>query len=426
VNDAVRAVATLVVFTTMLGLVVVRPRGWNEAWWTVLGAGAMLALGLVSPKQALDATLAGKNAVLFLLSLLVLSLLVGKSGFFDWAAIRSARFARGNARSLYRNAFVLGAIVTAILSLDTTAVILTPVVLALIKRLKLPAAPYIVLCAFVANVGSLVLPISNLTNILFADTFHLTFSAFASRMLGPQLVALFVTYGLLRWHFRRELPAHFEGESLPEPASVVPSRAYFHICVTVLVVVLVGYFLAPLVGVEPYVVAFAGSGVLAIAGFGTGCVQVQAVGELAWGVFPFVIGLFCAVRGLENLGIVGLSSRWFAHLSPEVPGTLLVASGATALASNVMNNLPAALVARSVLSSTGAHTGAVLAALVGADVGSIVTPFASLATMLVLALARRDGHQVRVGRLVMLGLWVTPVVVAATTIALVLTLPLAR
>jgi len=147
----------------MLALVVVRPRRWSEGWWTMLGAAAMLALRLVSPREAIAATLAGKNVLLFLLSLLLLSLLVGKSGFFDWAAIRCARIAKGDAHSLYRNAFVAGAIITAILSLDTTAVMLTPVLLALAKKLKVPAAPYVVLCAFVANVGSLALPISNLT-----------------------------------------------------------------------------------------------------------------------------------------------------------------------------------------------------------------------------------------------------------------------
>ncbi len=283
-----RIVVTLAVFAAMLALVIVRPRRWNEAWWTMLGAAAMLALGLVSPREAIGATLTGKNALLFLLSLLALSLLVGKSGFFDWAAIRCARMAKGNARALYRNAFVLGAIVTAILSLDTTAVMLTPVMLAVVKRLKLPAAPYIVLCAFVANVGSLALPISNLTNILFADAFHLTFAAFASRMIVPQLVALVTTYALLRWHFRRDLPARFDGESLPEPASAVPNRAYFLVCVAVLAVVLVGYFLAPLAGLEPYAIAFAGSGVLAIAGAATGRVRIRAAGELSWGLIPFV------------------------------------------------------------------------------------------------------------------------------------------
>lgn len=418
-TGSVRIVVTLTVFAAMLALVVVRPRRWNEAWWTMLGAAAMLVLGLVSPREAIDATLAGKNALLFLLSLLALSLLVGKSGFFDWAAIRSARIAKGNAHSLYRNAFVLGALVTAIFSLDTTAVMLTPVMLALVKRLKLPAAPHIILCTFVANVGSLVLPISNLTNILFADAFHLTFAVFAARMIAPQLVALVTTYALLRWHFRRELPNCFDGESLPEPASVVPNRAYFLVCVTVLVVVLICYFLAPLVRIEPYVIAFAGSAVLAIAGAATGRVRIRALGELSWGLFPFVVGLFVAVQGLENLGIVGMSSQWLAQLRSGSPEKLLAAAGATAFASNIMNNLPAALIARSVLLRSHAHMGTIFAALVGTDVGPMVTPFGSLATMLVLALARRETEEVRTGEFVMLGLWAAPVIVVATALVLI-------
>jgi arsenical pump membrane protein len=420
VTGTARIVVTLIVFATMLVLVFVRPRRWNEAWWTMLGAAAMLVLGLVSPSEAIDGTLAGKNALLFLLSLLALSLLVGKSGFFDWAAIRCARISKGNAHSLYRNAFVLGAIVTAILSLDTTAVMLTPVMLAVVKRLKLPAAPYVVLCAFVANVGSLVLPISNLTNILFADAFHLTFAAFASRMIAPQIVALITTYAILRWHFRRELPNCFDSESLPEPANVVPNRVYFLVSVTVLVVVLVGYFLAPILGLEPYVIAFAGSGLLMIAGAATGRVRTQTAGELSWDLFPFVVGLFVAVQGLENLGLVGLASQWLAHMKPGSPENLLAAAGATAFASNIMNNLPAALIARSVLLGSHAHPGTVLAALVGADAGPMITPFGSLATMLVLALARREGEEVRTRELVTLGLWAVPLIVVVTALALAL------
>jgi len=425
VTDTARIVVTLTVFAAMVALVVVRPRRWSEAWWTMLGAAAMLALGLVSPREAIAGTLAGKNALLFLLSLLALSLLVSKSGFFDWAAIRCALVAKGNARSLYRNAFVLGAIVTAILSLDTTAVMLTPVMLAVVKRLRLPAAPYVVLCAFVANVGSLVLPISNLTNILFADAFHLTFGAFASRMIAPQLIALITTYAVLRWHFRRELPNGFDPESLPEPATVVPNRAYFLICVTVLVVVLVGYFLAPIMGIEPYVIAFAGSIVLAITGAATGRVHFRTAGELSWDLFPFVVGLFIAVQGLENLGIVSASSHWLGNMRPGSPEKLLVAAGVTAFASNIMNNLPAALIARSVLLGSHAHTGTVLAALVGADVGPMITPFGSLATMLVLSLARREGEEVRSGAIVILGLWAVPVIVVATALALALNFALA-
>jgi arsenical pump membrane protein len=425
-TGTVRIVVTLAIFAAMVALVVIRPRRWNDAWWTTLAAAAMLALGLVTPHQAIGSVLAGKNALLFLLSLLALSLLVGKSGFFDWAAIRCARIAQGDAHALFRNAFIAGAIITAVLSLDTTAVMLTPVMLALVKRLKVPAAPYVVLCAFVANVGSLLLPISNLTNLLFADAFHQTFAAFAARMIAPQLVALVTTFAILRWRFRRELPSRFDGESLPDPASVVPNHFFFVVCIAVLAVVLIFYFLAPLMGLEPYVFAFAASAVLAIAGLLAGRVQARTVLELSWDLFPFVIGLFIAVQGLENLGIVGISSGWLAEMHPGSAEKLLSAAGATAFAANIVNNLPAALIARSVLLRSHAPMGAVLAALVGADVGPMITPFGSLATMLVLAFARRDGVEVRAGRLVLLGLWAVPVLVVLTTLTLTLSFALIR
>jgi len=425
-TGAVRIAVTLTIFTAMVALVVIRPRRWNDAWWTTLAAAAMLAFGLVTPHEAIGSVLAAKSALLFLLSLLALSLLVGKSGFFDWAAIRCARMAQGDAHRLYRNVFIAGAIVTAVLSLDTTAVMLTPVLLVMVKRLKVPAAPYVVLCAFVANVGSLLLPISNLTNLLFADAFHQTFAAFAARMILPQLAALVATYAILRWHFRRELPTSFHGEELPDPSTAIPNHSYFVVCIGVLGAVLVGYFLAPLMGLEPYVFAFAASAVLAIAGLLAGRVQVRTVLELSWDLFPFVIGLFIAVQGLENLGIVGISSGWLAEMRPGSAEKLLTAAGVTAFSSNIVNNLPAALIARSVLLRSHAHMGTVLAALIGADVGPMITPFGSLATMLVLAFARRDGVEVRPGRLVLLGLWAVPVILVLTTLALALSFAVVR
>ena len=408
----------------MLGLVILRPRRWSEAWWTVAGALAMLACGFVSPRQAIETTLAGKDALLFLLSLLLLSLLVGESGFFDWAAIRSARLARGDARSLYRNAFVLGAIITAVLSLDTTAVMLTPIVLALVRRLELPAAPYVILCAFVANVGSLLLPVSNLTNILFAGAFRLSFATFAAQMVIPQLVALAATYALLRWHFRSQLPLRFEVSALATPESVVPSRRYFLASGLVLAIVLAGYFVAPLAGIDVYVVAFSGCAVLAVVAATTGRLRLGLLSELSWGVFPFVVGLFITVRGLENLGIVDTASAWLRSAPQNAVTTFQVAT-VTALTANVVNNLPAALIARSILLGASAHSRVVLAALIGADAGPMITPFGSLATMLVLALARRDGVEVRTSSLVLYGLWAVPLIVLAATLVLV-ALPLSR
>jgi len=229
-----------------------------------------------------------------------------------------------------------------------------------------------------------------------------------------------LTYVVLRLQFRRELPGRFDAASLPALASVIPHRGYFTTCLAVLGLVLLGYFLAPLGGLEPYVVAFAGGSVLTAAGLLTRRVRTAAAGELAWGVFPFVVGLFVCVRGIENLGLAAASAAWVARLAPGSAGSLLVISGATALASNVVNNLPAALIARPLLAGAHAAPGAVLAALVGTDVGPMITPFGSLATMLVLMLARRDGQAPSLGRLMALGAWAAPLLVAGTTLVLAL------
>ena len=215
------------VFVATLVLVIKRPRGLPEAVWTSAGAVLVLAFGLIAPTDALDAVTAAKGALLFLLALLLLSALVKKSGFFEWAAIHAARLAKGDGRALYRNVFVLGALITAALSLDTTAVILTPLVLAFVQRLRLPARPYVFACAFVANNASLFLPVSNLTNLLFAGTFRFSFLHFAARMIVPQIVALLVNYAIFRCLFATELPASFDATLLPEPASVVPHRGFF-------------------------------------------------------------------------------------------------------------------------------------------------------------------------------------------------------
>lgn len=417
-NGGVRIAVTLAVFAVMLVLVAMRPRRWPEAIWTVAGGGAMLAIGLVTPREALDAAMAGKNALLFLLSLLALSVLIGKSGFFDWAAIHCARAAGGRTRILYRNMFLLGAAITAVMSLDTTAVMLTPVVLSCARKLERPTAPFVVLCALIANVGSLLLPISNLTNLLFADTFDLSFASFAARMAVPQILALVTTYWLLRWRFQGELGAWFSISRLPTIEGVIHHRGYFRACVIVLALVLAGYFIAPLFDLEPYVISFAGVLVLVIAGAATKQIRPRAAIELSWGVFPLVIGLFVAVQGLENLGIVGPAAHWLAGQSSHPTLQLGAVAGSTAVASNFMNNLPAALLARSTLSAAHASPHLALAALAGADIGSMITPLGSLATILVLTLARRDNAELPIRVLLKITLWMTPLILLATILPL--------
>jgi arsenical pump membrane protein len=415
-----RILLTAAVFAGTLVLVIKRPRGVHEAVWTTCGALLLLALGLIAPAAALDAVAAGKGALLFLLALLVLSALVEKSGFFEWAAIHAARRAKGDGHALYRNVFVLGALITAALSLDTTAVILTPLVLAFVQRLRLPARPYVLACAFVANNASLLLPVSNLTNLLFASTFHFSFLHFAARMLAPQLAALLINYAVFRRLFARELPASFDEARMPEPASVVPHRGYFRAAAAALALVLAGYFLAPLAHLEPYMIGGVGAAALLVAGVAMGRVRAPIVKEISWGVFPFVVGLFIVVRALLDVGLRQLSATWFARVSPPPPLDVLAPALVTTLASNLINNLPAGLLARETLEHGHATAPAIYGALLGTNLGPNITLVGSLATLLVLSSARKKGVELGAKDLFKVGLITTPLVLVGAALALAL------
>jgi arsenical pump membrane protein len=421
-----RILLTGAVFVATLVLVIKRPRGLPEAVWTVAGAVLVLALGLLAPASAWDAVTAAKGALLFLLALLVLSALVEKSGFFEWAAIHAARLAKGDARALYRNVFVLGALITAALSLDTTAVILTPLVLAFVQRLRLPARPYVFACAFVANNASLFLPVSNLTNLLFAGTFRFSFLHFAARMLVPQIVALLVNYAVFCRLFAAELPASFDASLLPEPASVVPNRGYFRAAAAVLGLVLAGYFVAPLAHLEPYMIGGAGAAVLLGVGVATGRVRGAIVKDVSWSVFPFVVGLFIVVRAALDAGLRELSATWFARVAPPPPLDVIVPSIVTTVASNLINNLPAGLLARGTLEQGHASEPAIYGALLGTNLGPNITIVGSLATLLVLSSAKKKGVSLGAGDLLRIGGITTPLVLLAAGLALAATFLVVR
>ncbi len=266
--------------------------------------------------------------------------------------------------------------------------------------------------------ASLTLPISNLTNLLFADAFHIPFGRFAQRMIAPQIVAAATTYLLLRWRFGKELPASFETSDLAEPSSVVSDQGYFRAATLVLALVLVGYFVGPALHIEPYVVAFGGATVLAFFGVRRRRVGLRTLREISWGLFPLVLGLFVVVRGLENLGIVTVASRWLSITTGHSLGRVLIASGTAGAASNLMNNLPAALLARSVLRVSGGDDAGVFGALLGLNIGPTVLPTGSLATLLVLDIARKKGARVRGVEMIKIGWWMTPIVVLLASITL--------
>ena len=413
---------TLFVFGLTLALILLRPRGMHEAWATTIGGALMLVCGLETPRQAGQTVAQGGDVLLFLLALLLLSDLLRASGFFEWAAVHAARAAGGDGRALYRNVFVLGALITAFLSLDTTAVILTPLVLSFVQRLRLPSRPFLLACAFVANTGSLLLPVSNLTNLLFVSAFHLGFGAFALRMALPQVVAVVVNYALFRWLFARDLPERFALDDLPEPREVLPDVPFFRGAVVVLGCVLIGYFVGSLSDVPPYAVALAGCAALFGWGLWRRQVGLGIVREISWPLFPFVIGLFVVVQGVENLGLAGLAARGLMEAGRQPPAQILVTAFGAGLGSNVVNNIPMALLAISVLHHAPAAAPALYGALLGCNLGPNLTLAGSLATMLVISSARRGGEDIGAREFFAAGLRATPLLLLTAGLALWLAL----
>jgi arsenical pump membrane protein len=417
-SSAVAPLLTAAVFVLTLAGVLVRPRGLSEAWFAAGGAALMLLLGRVTPAQAWQVTRESGNVLLFLLFLMALSALVDTSGFFDRAATLAARAAKGDPRRLLVLVFLLGAAVTTLLSLDTTALLLTPLVWAVASRAKLPLRPYLFACAFVANIASSALPVANLTNLLAFQKLGATTLRYALVMTPPTVAASLVTLGVLLWRHRRELPASFDAAAFPDPLDAVPHLPYFRVTLVVLALTLAGYFAVPgLLGWPLWTVAAAGAGALLVAGKWLGRVQARSIAlrGVAWPVFPFVVGMFVVIRGLEGIGLDGWLGSVLAALGGDtLLGRLLAAAFGSALGANLINNIPMCLLALSALKAGPALYAAVL----GVNLGPNVTVVGSLATMLWRATLAQRGVDVRPGELAKAGLLVTVPALLAAVLAL--------
>jgi arsenical pump membrane protein len=403
----------LAVALLTLAAIVVRPAGLGEAWPAAAGAAAMVVLGAVGREDVWAIAGETGDVLLFLLGMMVLTWLVEQAGLFDWLADSVAELASGSAPRLFALVFALAAVITALLSLDVTVLILTPIVYALAVRRRLDAVPFMFACTFVANTGSLLLPISNLTNLLVYSQLGLGFAAFAARMWLPNLAAVATNFAVFLWLFRDRLPRQFDAASEDLP----PRDWWFGTASLAL-----GSTLAALLGSgltrRPLAwPALAGGGLLLIAGLvGRRVRLADARHAVSWSLFVFVVGMFVVVRGLAHV--------WLDRLDPRPPAdplpALLLAVLANTLGSNVVNNVPMTLLSLPLIARSGEHVREALAygTLVGANIGPTLTTYGSLATMLWLALIRKRGLDVSTAEYLRVALLTTPVVLLAATLAL--------
>lgn len=386
--------------------VILRPFAYPEAVWALAGAAALVGFGLLPWEAAAGGVLKGVDVYLFLTGMMLLAELARQEGLFDWLAARAASLARGSATRLFALVYVVGIVVTVFLSNDATAVVLTPAVSAVARAAKVERPlPYLLICAFTANAASFVLPISNPANLVIYGSQMPPLLEWLPRFALPSLLSIAATYAVLRFSQRHSLAQPVASHIAVPDLSRAGKTAAGGIAATAVVLML-----ASALGLQlglPTCIA----GLVTLGGV---ALLVRAspwryLREVSWGVIPLVAGLFVLVEALDRSGVLRTLSDILRAAADR--STSLAAAGAgvaVAIGSNLINNLPAGLIAGTAVQSAHVSPAIASAILIGIDVGPNLSVTGSLATILWLAALRREGIHVKSGQFLKLGLLVMP------------------
>lgn len=397
-------------------LMLIRPRGVAEAWW--IGAGALLLVltRLLPLAGAAHALREGMDVYLFLIGMMLLAETARYEGVFDWIAGIAVSHARGSAKRLFLLIYLTGVLVTVFLSNDATAVVLTPAVLAAVRRAKVQPRPYLLICALIANAASFVLPISNPANLVVFDAQMPRLPYWLQVFLLPSIASIATTYLILYFYSLRKITDNID--DLPPPPSLTASgKAALAAIVISALVLLTASGLGWQLGAPTCAV-----GLLAVlmASLRDRRAAVAVVRGVSWSVIPLVAGLFMIVEALNRGGLLQIADRglrWATTL-PELGGKL-TAGFATALLSNGMNNLPVGLAGGSALRHAQLSGAIQHAVLVGVDLGPNLSVTGSLATILWLIVLRREGVEITAWEFLKVGMIVMPLVLLVSLLALV-------
>ena len=410
----------ILIFVLTLGAIMVRPYHVSEAVVAAAGAALMLIGGYLLPGEALQVLKGQWNIYGFFLGLMVISAVADQAGIFDILAAQTGRLAQGSARRLLLGVFLLGTLITAFLSNDATALILTPVVFAMVTRLRLPPLPFMFACTFIADTASFLLPVSNPINILFLDSFGGGLGVYLQHMLLPALFCIGFNIALFLFLFRGDLRRKYKLKDLP--STEPPNPRFFRVTLISLGVIAVAFVTGSTFQIPLSLVALGGSVLLLIGGWRTGPLKWKRLrGEISWALFIFISGMFVVIRGIENLGLTKTFASGLMLLAGTNPmRSSLVVAISTALGANLINNVPMAIVATSTLHAIGVsgqvRAGLIYAGILGSDLGPNLTTVGSLATMLWLLILRRKGLDVSSVEYFKIGILVVPVMVAVGAI----------
>ncbi len=386
--------------------VILRPFNLAEAVWAVAGAVLLVALGLVSIPEALTGIAKGTDVYLFLFGMMLLAEVAREAGLFDWLAAEATSQAKGSARRLFLLTYGVGTVVTIFLSNDATAVVLTPAVAAAAKAAKAKEPlPYLLICAFIANAASFVLPISNPANLVIYGSRMPPLLQWLPAYLLPSLVSIVATYLLLRWTQRGALREEI-AKDIPRPALSGSGKMAAAGIAATAVVLLASSALDLQLGLPT---AIAGALTAAVVLIREQKQPWNLVKDISWGVLPLVAGLFVLVEALAKTGLIDtIAALLHDGAQRSAMGTAASAGVVVATISNLINNLPAGLIAGSAIQAAPISDQVTRAMLIGVDLGPNLSVTGSLATILWLAALRREGHSVSFGTFLKIGIVVMP------------------
>ncbi|HZU14244.1 MAG TPA: ArsB/NhaD family transporter [Chloroflexota bacterium] len=414
------ALAALVAVIT-LALIVTRPAGLNEGITAVIGALAMLVLGLVPVRQALAVEVQTWNIFLFFLGMMAIAALSDQSGVFDRVADGVARVAGGRVVVLYLGVFVIGAGISLLFANDSAALVLTPIVYALVLRLALDPLPFVYATTFIADTASIGFPVSNPLNVIMVDRFHLTLGAYVSRLWLPAILVILVNLTVFLVLFRRSLRGRFADIS---PRVAVPG---FGRTLGLLAALAAAYLAGAALRFPLGVVAVVGAGALALNLATLRLLRPRLlVTEISWPIFGFIAGMLIVVQGLHDSGITALLGRALVVAGTTSPPAAIAAGVVgSAAGSNVINNLPMALVMVSTIHSLGVtgiiRSDLIFGSILGCDLGPNLTHLGSLATLIWLLFLRRKGLNISALDYLRIGAIVTPPMLVTAVLGLWLT-----
>ncbi|RXJ87665.1 arsenic transporter [Arcobacter sp. CECT 8985] len=410
------------IFIITLVFVIWQPKGLQIGTTAIIGAIVALIMGVVDISDVFDVTKIVWDATLAFIGIIILSMVLDEIGFFEWCAIKMAKLSKGSGNRMFIYSLLLGSFVSALFANDGAALILTPIILAKMKVLKLNAKTilaFLLAGGFISDSASLPFVFSNLTNIVTANYFNIGFLEYLSNMILPYIVSTVVSIFILWLILGKDIPKRIDISLLKEPDEVLKSKPLFIFSWFFLALLLVGYFVGDYFDLPVSLFALSGGLIfLFIASYTKNAKAWLTIKTAPWQVVWFSIGLYIVVYGLKNAGLTDYLSSVLIQLSNKGDFVAIISTGfISAFLSAIMNNMPTVMIMDIALKNVP-HDVLAYSNIIGCNLGPKMTPFGSLATLLWLHVLSKKGVNISFWQYTKFGLLVTPPVLFIVLLSL--------